>query len=69
MANSNYEEIAQMTTPELEELLEETRAILSKMRFNHAVSPIENSTQLGRTRKKIARVLTELNKRKAEESV
>jgi len=69
MPNSQYEEITQMTTPELEELLQETRAILNKMQFNHAVSPIEDSTQLGRTKKKIARVLTELNKRKAEESL
>ena len=68
MANSKYEQITQMSTPELEELLEESRAILSKMKFNHAVSPIEDSTQLGKARRKIARILTELNKREAEEA-
>ena len=68
MANKEYEQLAQMTTDELEELLVETRAILGKMRFNHTVSPIEDSTQLRKTKKKVARVLTELRKRELEES-
>jgi large subunit ribosomal protein L29 len=68
MANSKYEQIAGMSTPELEELLDETRVILQKMQFNHAVSPIEDSTQLGETRRKIARISTELRKRQLEES-
>lgn len=66
MANSEYDQIAQMSTDELTELLSETRAILTKMRFNHTVSPIEDGTQLRKTRKKIARVLTELRKRELE---
>lgn len=68
MANTNYDQVAQMSTDELTELLAETKAILNKMRFNHAVSPIEDSTQLRITRKKIARVLTELRKRELEEA-
>lgn len=68
MANNKYDQIAQMSTDELVELLEETRAILGKMRFNHAVSPIEDATQLTKTRKKIARVMTELRKRELQES-
>ena len=68
MANTNYDQVAQMSTDELIELLAETKAILSKMRFNHAVSPIEDSTQLRITRKKIARVLTELRKRELAEA-
>lgn len=68
MANSKYEEIAQMSTDELVELHQETEAILTKMRFNHAVSPIEDSTTLKKVRKKIARILTEMRKRELEES-
>ena len=68
MANTKYEQIEQMTGDELTELLAETKAILGKMRFNHAVSPLEDSTELRRTKKKIARVLTELRKRELEKA-
>ena len=68
MANSKYEQIAQMTTDELNELLAETRAEQNKMRFNHAVSPVEDSTVLRNAKKTIARVLTELRKRELSES-
>lgn len=66
MANTNYDQIAQLSTEELTELLGETRLILDKMRFNHAVSPIEDSTELRKTRKKVARIMTELRKRELE---
>lgn len=66
MANTNYDQIAQLSTDELTELLGETKTILDKMRFNHAVSPIEDATQLRKTRKKVARIMTELRKRELE---
>lgn len=68
MANNKYAEIVQLTTEDLVEQLEDSRARLSRMRFNHAVSPIEDSTELKKLRKRIARLMTELRKRQLEES-
>ena len=66
--NTNYEQIIGMTTDEIVEDLDETRARLNKMRFNHAVSPIEDGTTLKKTKNHIARLMTELRKRELEES-
>jgi large subunit ribosomal protein L29 len=68
MANTKYEQIAQMETAELKEFLGETKAIYNKMRFNHAVSPVEDSTKIKAARKQIARINTELTKRQLAES-
>ena len=68
MANSKYEEIVQLTTDDIIEQLEDSKAKLGKMRFNHAVSPVEDSTDLKKLRKRIARLMTELRKRQLEES-
>ncbi|GAB4134157.1 MAG: 50S ribosomal protein L29 [Bacteroidia bacterium] len=56
-------EIAQMSVNELRERLSEEKAQLSKMELNHAVSPIESPIKIRTTRRTIARLLTELNKR------
>jgi large subunit ribosomal protein L29 len=68
MANNKYEEIVQLTTDDIIEQLEDSKAKLGKMRFNHAVSPVEDSTELKKLRKRIARLMTELRKRQLEES-
>ena len=49
---------------ELRELLATEREKLIKMKMNHAVSPMENPLQIKFTRKAIARVMTELSKRR-----
>ena len=56
-------EIRDLTTEEIKEKISAERAALSKMRLNHAVSPLENPMQIRATRKNIARLLTELRKR------
>ena len=68
MANSKYYEVSQLSTDDIIEQLEDSKAKLGRMRFNHAVSPIEDSTQLKKLRKRIARLMTELRKRQLEES-
>lgn len=68
MANNKYEEIVQLTTDDIIEQLEDSKAKLGKMRFNHAVSPVEDSTDLKKLRKRIARLMTELRKRQLEAS-
>ncbi len=68
MANKLYQEIEQLSTEELVELLAESRAKLTKMNFNHAVSPLENPNIIGAAKRNIARILTEINKRNKQEA-
>ena len=58
-----YEDIKQMNNKELHASLREERKQLQKMKFNHAVSPIENPTKIRAGRKTIAKMMTEINAR------
>ncbi len=53
-----------MPENELQDLLATEREKLIKMKMSHAVSPMENPLQIKFTRKSIARVMTELSKRR-----
>jgi len=57
-------EILELTTEELTARVGEERANLTKLKFAHAVSAIENPTRISKVRKDIARLNTELTKRK-----
>jgi large subunit ribosomal protein L29 len=63
------EVITELSTQELKERLDEERTQLSKLKMNHAVSPLENPNVIGQYRKSIARILTELRKRELEEII
>ena len=54
-------EIKDLTTDEIREKIE--KAALTKMKMNHAVSPLENPMLIRTTRRNIARLMTELRKR------
>ncbi|MBP6574089.1 MAG: 50S ribosomal protein L29 [Flavobacteriales bacterium] len=56
-------EIKDLTVQELQDKLADTRQTLGKLRFNHALSPIESPAQLRTKRKEVARLLTELRTR------
>ena len=56
-------EIKDLTTEEIREKIETEKAALTKMKMNHAVSPLENPMLIGTTRRNIARLMTELRKR------
>ena len=56
--------LTDMPDNELEELLVSEREKLIKMKMSHAVSPLENPMQIKYSRKAIARVMTELSKRR-----
>ena len=58
-------EILELATEELAAKLGEERATLTKLKFAHAVSAIENPSRITKVRKEIARLNTELTKRKA----
>ena len=60
------EAIREMSTPDLNDRLDQAREQLVKMRLNHAVSPLDNPNQIRETRKNIARYLTEFRRRELE---
>jgi large subunit ribosomal protein L29 len=55
--------IREMTDADLREKLDMEIAALTKMKMNHAVSPLENPLKLRHTRRDIARLKSELTKR------
>ena len=58
-------EILELSTEELVARAGEEKANLTKLKFAHAVSAIENPLRITKVRKDIARLNTELIKRKA----
>lgn len=58
------EEITQLSEKDIHEKLEEQRAVLSKMKFDHSVSGLENPLIIREQKKTVARLMTELNNRK-----
>ena len=58
-------EITELATEELVARIGEERANLTRLKFAHAVSAIENPTRITKVRKDVARLNTELTKRKA----
>jgi large subunit ribosomal protein L29 len=62
------EVIRELSTAEIIERLEEERKQLTKLKLNHAVSPLENPNKIKSYRRTIARMLTELHNRKSNEA-
>jgi large subunit ribosomal protein L29 len=56
-------EIIGLTTKEIVERIGTEKFNLTKLRMNHAVSPLENPQRLKELRRLIARLKTELRKR------
>lgn len=61
-----YSEIKELTTQELAEKLVEEKANLAKQRLTHTVSQLENPLNIRHTRRDVARIQTELRRRKIE---
>jgi large subunit ribosomal protein L29 len=62
-------EIRDLTTDEIVARLREERDKLLKLRLNHAVSAIENPSEIQETRKTLARLNTILRERQLAEKV
>ncbi len=56
-------EIKEMSTADLAERIQVEKASYSQMLLNHAVSPLENNSQIRIARRNIARLMTELRQR------
>ena len=59
--------LTEMPTNELNDLLISEKDRLNKLRMSHAVSPLENPLSIKYSRKKIARIMTQLSLRKKSE--
>ena len=56
-------EIRELPIKEIAERIEDSKNLLTRMRLNHAVSPLENPMKIKFLKKDIARLNTELRKR------
>lgn len=56
-------EIKEMSTADLQELIQTEKANYSQMLLNHAVAPLENNSQIKAARRNIARLMTVLRQR------
>lgn len=61
-------EIKELSVQEIEERIDDFKNVLTRMRLNHAVSPLDNPTKIGKTKKNIARLQTELRMRQINEN-
>jgi len=61
------EVVRELSTPEIKERLVEEKNSLTKLKLNHAISPLDNPRKIGENRKTVARLLTELKKRELAE--
>lgn len=61
-----YSELKDLSNEEIVARVQEEKATLTKLKFAHAVSAIENPTRINKARKDIARLNTELTQRKAK---
>ncbi len=57
------QEISKLSVEDLKKRIETATDTLTKMKIGHAVTPMENPIQIRDTRRSIARLKTELQKR------
>ena len=51
-------EIKELSVAEIQERIDAEKENLNRMKLNHTVSPIENSSEIKKSRRDIARMLT-----------
>ncbi len=61
-------EIRELTTKELREMVNDQKQRLAQLRLTHAISPLENVHEIRNTKRLIARLLTELRQRELAEN-
>ncbi len=64
----NNQEITALSADQLKEEIANERERLLRLRFAHAVSPIENPLRIRAARKQIARLLTELTVKTSQQA-
>ena len=59
-------EVREMSIADLRERIEIEKANLNTMKINHAISPLEDTSKISKTRKDIARMMTLLAEKEAQ---
>ena len=59
-------EIIDLPEKELIEKLDNEKDYLVRLKLNHAISPLDNPLKMKETRRNIAKILTEMNRRQQE---
>ena len=62
-------EIIGLTSKEIVERIDTEKFNLTRIRMNHAISPVENPQRIKELRRDIARLKTELRKRELNEKI
>ena len=62
-----FSEIKELSTDEIIERIDTEQNLLSRMKMNHAVSPLDNPNKISETRKIVARLKTELKARQLQQ--
>ena len=60
-------EIKELSIQEILERIDNETTALTRMKLNHAISPLDNPNVIGKSRKVIARLKTELRRRELNE--
>jgi large subunit ribosomal protein L29 len=60
-------EIKELTTKELIEKIQDEKLLLTKLKLNHHINPLDNPMKIRETRRNIARLMTELRARQLKE--
>jgi len=64
MAKQNKkQDLTQLPDATLATQLQEARSNAQRLRINHAVSALENPNEIGKNKRQIARILTEVHRR------
>ena len=61
-------ELRDLSTPELEEKLAQSKQELFNLRFQNVINQLDNPMRIGEVKKTIARILTIINEREASEN-
>jgi large subunit ribosomal protein L29 len=61
-----YSEITELTDQELQERLDNEKDYLARLRLNHAISPLDNPNKIVESRRSVAKLMTEVSRRKRE---
>ncbi len=61
-----YQEILELSDQELKERLDNEKDYLTRLQLNHAISPLDNPNKIVESRRSVARMKTEVNRRKNE---
>ena len=59
-------DLRQQSDVELRDLLNEQQQLLNTLKFNHALSPVENPARIRQIRKDLARIKTIMAQRQAQ---